>query len=145
MAYEALDFMNVDADLTDEERVVRDTVRGWVEEPRDAGHRARVPRRARSTSSSRARWGRWACSERRSKATAAWMGDVAYGLICQELERGDSGVRFVLLGAGLARDVPHPHVRLRGAEAEVAAEDGPRRGDRCFGLTEPDFGSDPAA
>ena len=55
----------------------------------------------------------------------------AYGLICQELERGDSGFARSL-GAGLARDVPDLGVRLRGAEAALAARDGGGPRDRLL-------------
>ena len=50
------------------------------------------------------------------------------------------------LGAGLARDVPDLRLRLRRAEGALAAARW-RAGEAigCFGLTEPDFGSDPAA
>ena len=70
---------------------------------------------------------------------------VAYGLTCMELEAGDSGVRSSRLRAGLARDVRDLALGLRGAEAALAARDGAGEAIGCFGLTEPDAGSDPGA
>ena len=49
----------------------------------------------------------------------------AYGVACRELEYGDSGIRCARVGAGLAGDVPDLEVRLRGAEAGVAARGWP--------------------
>ncbi|MEL7309981.1 MAG: acyl-CoA dehydrogenase family protein [Pseudomonadota bacterium] len=74
----------------------------------------------------------------------AGMSDIAYGLICQELERGDSGVRsFVSVQSSL---VMHP-IHAYGSEAQkkywlprlASAES-----IGCFGLTEPHGGSDPS-
>ena len=56
----------------------------------------------------------------------AGLNNVRYGLIMQELERGDSRRALVRVGAGRARDVSDLRVRQRGAEDEVAAEDGRR-------------------
>jgi glutaryl-CoA dehydrogenase len=69
---------------------------------------------------------------------------VMYGLAIMELEAGDSGFRSAVSVPGLAGDVPDLEVRLRGAEAAVAAPHGRGRAIGCFGLTEPDFGSNPA-
>ena len=75
----------------------------------------------------------------------AGLGAVAYGLIMQELERGDSGLRsFVSVQGSL---VMYP-IRTWGSEAQrerwlPAMARGEAVG--CFGLTEPDHGSDPAS
>jgi glutaryl-CoA dehydrogenase len=74
----------------------------------------------------------------------AGLGPVAYGLIMQELERGDSGLRsFVSVQGGL---VMYP-IHAFGSEAQKerwlpALAKGEAIG--CFGLTEPDHGSDPS-
>jgi glutaryl-CoA dehydrogenase len=143
MAYEALDFMNVDADLTDEERVVRDTVRGWVEERvmpgiahafRDGTFDLALAREMGEMGLLGASIEGYGC---------AGMGDVAYGLICQELERGDSGIRSFCSVQGSLVMFP---IRNFGSE-EQKEKWLPRmaKGEAigCFGLTEPDFGSDP--
>jgi glutaryl-CoA dehydrogenase len=74
----------------------------------------------------------------------AGMSAVAYGLACLELEAGDSGARsFVSVQGSLAMFAIH-----RWGSQEQKQEWLPRmaRGEviGCFGLTEPDFGSDPA-
>ena len=75
----------------------------------------------------------------------AGAGAVAYGLVCLELEAADSRLAHLRVGAGLARDERDPQVRLRGAEAAVAAGHGARASlIGCFALTEPQGGSDPA-
>ena len=51
----------------------------------------------------------------------AGMSNVEYGLIMQELERGDSGLRSFVSRAGRAGDVSDPHLRIGGAEAALAA------------------------
>lgn len=74
----------------------------------------------------------------------AGLGAVAYGLIMQELERGDSGLRtFASVQGALAMNSIH----LFGSEEQKqhwlpAMARGEKLG--CFGLTEPDFGSNPA-
>ncbi len=75
----------------------------------------------------------------------AGLNSVAYGLICQELERGDSGLRsFVSVQDRL---VMYPILtwgtrsrRTAGSRSSEAV-----RAIGCFGLTEPDFGSNPGA
>jgi glutaryl-CoA dehydrogenase len=68
----------------------------------------------------------------------------AYGLICQELERGDSGIRsFVSVQSSL---VMYP-IWAFGSEAQkqkYLPEMAAGRVIGCFGLTEPDFGSNPS-
>ena len=69
---------------------------------------------------------------------------VAYGLVCQELERGDSGLRsFVSVQSSLCM---YPIFRYGSEEQRVRFLPGMATGEiiGCFGLTEPDFGSDPA-
>ena len=71
------------------------------------------------------------------------MGGVAYGLVMQELERGDSGLRsFVSVQSSL---VMYPIYAFGTQEQKdrwlPALASGEAIG--CFGLTEPDFGSNP--
>lgn len=143
MAYEALDFLDVDSLLTDDERVVRDTVRAFVEErvmPTIGRHfedgtfpSELIPEMGEMGLLGASLDG-YGC---------AGMGEVAYGIICRELERGDSGIRsFVSVQGSL---VMYP-IHTFGSE-EQKQRWLPRlaRGEAvgCFGLTEPDFGSDP--
>jgi len=75
----------------------------------------------------------------------AGLNNVAYGLVCQELERGDSGLRsFVSVQGSLCMWPIHAYGTAAQKEKWL-----PRmaRGEviGCFGLTEPDGGSDPGA
>ena len=73
----------------------------------------------------------------------AGMGQVAYGLICQELERGDSGLRSFASVQGSLCMYP---IWAFGSEEQKQRWLPPMaRGEviGCFGLTEPDFGSNP--
>jgi glutaryl-CoA dehydrogenase len=139
-----LDLYDVSASLTDEERMVRDSVARLVDErilpviqkhfeehtfPRDL-----VPEIASLglLGSSISGYG------------CAGMNAVAYGLICQELERGDSGIRsFVSVQSSLCM---YP-IFAFGSEAQ-RGKYLPRMATGeligCFGLTEPHGGSDPA-
>ncbi|MDP1604864.1 MAG: acyl-CoA dehydrogenase family protein [Legionella sp.] len=70
---------------------------------------------------------------------------VAYGLVCQELERGDSGLRsFVSVQSSLCM---YPIFRYGNEEQKRRFLPGMAAGDiiGCFGLTEPDSGSDPGS
>ncbi len=139
----ALDFYNIDALLTDEERLVRDTVRDFV--------RARVlpiigehfeagtfPKELIAEIADLGLLGMhlhgYGC---------AGMSAVAYGLACQELEYGDSGVRsFVSVQGSLAM---FPIWAFGAEEQKQRWLPGMAKGEviGCFGLTEPDFGSNP--
>src|SRR5688572_20327751 len=144
MAFEGLDFYALDELLSEEERMVRDTTRRMVEEeviPIIAEHyRAGtfpmhlIPRFAKMGLLGANLEG-YGC---------AGLGHVAYGLICQELERGDSGIRSFCSVQGSLCMYP---IYAFGSEAQkqkwlpkMAA--GEVIG--CFGLTEPDFGSNPS-
>jgi glutaryl-CoA dehydrogenase len=137
------DFLGIDALLSDDERLIRDTVRAFVRE--------RVLPQI----------GEWFEHHTFPRTMAKELGDlgllgmhlqgygcagtsaVAYGLACLELEAGDSGFRsFVSVQGSLAMFAISAH----GSEEQkqtwlprLAAGDA----IGCFGLTEPDFGSDP--
>lgn len=70
---------------------------------------------------------------------------VSYGLVCQELEKGDSGLRsFVSVQSSLCM---YPIFRYGSEEQRVRYLPGMATGEiiGCFGLTEPDAGSDPSS
>lgn len=74
----------------------------------------------------------------------AGMNNVAYGLCMQELERGDSGIRsFVSVQSGL---VMYPILTFGSEKQKETYLPKLAKGELigCFGLTEPDFGSNPA-
>src|SRR3989442_9290863 len=141
--FRGVDYYGVEDLLSEEERMVRDAVRDWVEteflpvvtEHHRAGTfpLALVPR-----------LGELGVFGATLKGYGgAGLNHVAYGLIMQELERGDSGLRsFASVQSGL---VMYPIARY-GSDAQKdrwlpALQTGAAIG--CFGLTEPDHGSDP--
>ena len=144
MAYAALDYYALDELFTHEERMVRDTVRELVTTkvmPHIGKHWAAgtfphdlVPELAQMGLLGPSLTG-YGC---------AGISPTAYGLICQELERGDSGIRsFCSVQSSL---VMYP-IWAFGSEAQKQRwlpEMAAGRVIGCFGLTEPDFGSNPA-
>ncbi|MCI0657335.1 MAG: acyl-CoA dehydrogenase family protein, partial [Acidobacteria bacterium] len=142
--FKALDYYQVDNLLTEEERLIRDTIRSFVSEqviPRIEKHyregtfpKELVPQLAELGTLGSSLQG-YGC---------AGLGPVAYGLIMQELERGDSGLRsFVSVQGGL---VMYPIHAFGSEEQKEKWLPVMARGEKigCFGLTEPDFGSNPS-
>ena len=143
MAYEALDFYDIDSLLTDEERMVRDMVRDWVDEKilpniEKACHDGVFPDEWRVDLGEMGILGAplegYGCPG---------LSYIAYGLICQELERGDSGVRsFASVQGSLAM---YPIWNFGSEEQKNHYLPKMTTGEwiGCFGLTEPDYGSNP--
>jgi glutaryl-CoA dehydrogenase len=138
------DFLNVDAMLTEEERMIRDTVRAFVRDrvlPYVAEwfEEGILPRELGLELGKLGLLGMHLHGYGCPGASA-----VAYGIACMELEAGDSGVRsFASVQGSLAMFAIH-----RWASEEQKQFWLPRmaKGEvlGCFGLTEPDFGSNPA-
>jgi glutaryl-CoA dehydrogenase len=141
--FEGLDFVLSESRLSEEERMVRDTVRAFVEEKAlpsflDHYEKGTFPGELVKPLGELGVFGAtiqgYGC---------AGVNNVAYGLMMQELERGDSGLRsFASVQSGL---VMYP-IHAFGSEEQkrrwlpkLAA--GEFIG--CFGLTEPDYGSNP--
>ena len=144
MAYEGLDFYDIESQLSEEEIMVRDMVRDWVDEEvipkiEEACRDGRFPEE----------WGN-ALGEMGvlgmtidEKYGCAGMSYVAYGLVCQELERGDSGLRsFASVQGSLAM---FPISAFGSEEQKMHYLPKMASGEwiGCFGLTEPDYGSNP--
>jgi glutaryl-CoA dehydrogenase len=144
VAYQALDYYAIDEMLTEEQRMVQQTVRDFVSENlmpiiercnRDAHFPIElVPKIAELGMLGAPYPEKYGCAN---------LDGIAYGLINQELERGDSGMRsFVSVQTSL---VMYP-IYTYGTDAQKDYWL-PRlaRGEKigCFGLTEPDFGSNP--
>jgi glutaryl-CoA dehydrogenase len=144
MALDPLDFLDLDALLSDEERMIRDTVRSWVQENVVPGIDGWFERGEFPLEVAKELAGLGLLGMNLSGYGCAGTNAVSYGLTCLELEAGDSGFRsFVSVQGSLAM---YP-IWAYGSE-EQKQEWLPRmaRGEviGCFGLTEPDFGSDPA-
>jgi glutaryl-CoA dehydrogenase len=143
--FEGVDFYDTNGLLAEDERAVRDTVRTWVSEQvlpiiGACYVEGRFPRELIPGMAELGLFGanlpeRYGC---------AGLNNVAYGLIMQELERGDSGIRSFASVQGAL--VMYP-IFTFGSDAQKERwlprlASGQEIG--CFGLTEPDFGSNPA-
>ncbi|HHH28820.1 MAG TPA: acyl-CoA dehydrogenase [Polyangiaceae bacterium] len=143
MAFRGLDYYGIDDELNDEERLVRNNVRKFVDQeivPIISEHYQAgsfpmelVPKFAEAGLLGANLEG-YGC---------AGMGELAYGLAMQELERGDSGIRSFCSVQGALCMYP---IHAFGSEAQKERwlpkmASGEVIG--CFGLTEPDFGSNP--
>jgi glutaryl-CoA dehydrogenase len=139
-----LDFLDLDRLLSEEERLIRDTTRSFVTDrvlPEVAGwfERGQLPRELAKELGDLGLLGMhlegYGC---------AGTNAVSYGLACLELEAGDSGARsFVSVQGSLAM---YPIWRY-GSEEQKRRWLPPMAAGEvigCFGLTEPDFGSNPA-
>ncbi len=140
---EPLDLLDLRAELTEEEALVRDTVARFVDERvlpviRDCFERHHFPRELVPEMAALGLFG-----SSIEGYDCAGLGSVAYGLICEELERGDSALRsFVSVQSSL---VMYP-IHTFGSEEQRQRWLPPMaRGETigCFGLTEPQGGSDP--
>jgi glutaryl-CoA dehydrogenase len=141
--FEGIDFYDIDELLTEEERAIRDTVRAWVDDrvlpiieqhARAGTFPTHLPAEMGEMGFLGANLSGYGCPG---------LSNVAYGLICQELERGDSGIRsFASVQGSL---VMYP-IHAFGTE-EQKEKWLPRLASGqaigCFGLTEPDHGSNP--
>ncbi len=142
--YTGVDFYDMDSLLSEEERAVRDTVRSWVDENLipvigDAYIEGKFPKKLIPGMAEMGLFG----ANLPEQYGCAGLNNVAYGLIMQELERGDSGIRSFASVQGAL--VMYP-IHAFGSEEQknywlprlASGED-----IGCFGLTEPDFGSNP--
>src|SRR6476660_1058086 len=140
-----LDFFNIDSQLSEEERAVRDSVRRFVDERvlpiiGQCYVDGRSPKELIPAMGELGVFG----ANLPEEYGCAGLNNVQYGLIMQELERGDSGVRSFASVQGALAMYP---IYAFGTEAQRRAWlPKMARGDviGCFGLTEPDFGSNPA-
>jgi len=141
--FRGVDFIEFDTLLTDDERLVRDTARRFIEDNlipiiEECNRAGRFPRQLVKPMADLGFFGAslkgYGC---------AGMSNVEYGLVTQELERGDSGVRsFVSVQSAL---VMYPIYAFGSDEQKNTWLPGMQKGEKlgCFGLTEPDFGSNP--
>jgi glutaryl-CoA dehydrogenase len=142
--FEGIDFYDGDSLLSDEERMIRDTVRDWVEDRvipliGEAYIGRRFPTEIIPELGELGMLG----ANLPEEYGCAGLNNVAYGLIMQELERGDSGIRSFASVQGAL--VMYP-IHAFGSEEQKRRWLPPlATGEKigCFGLTEPDFGSNP--
>jgi glutaryl-CoA dehydrogenase len=142
--FQGVDYYGVDGLLNNEEVLVRDTVRGFVDElvlPVIEKHN-RAGTFPMDLVGKMADLGMFGATLP-AKYGCAEMNNVAYGLVMQELERGDSGIRsFASVQSAL---VMYPIYSYGSEDQKNYWLPKLARGEKigCFGLTEPDFGSNP--
>jgi len=142
--FEGIDFYDIESLLSEEERMVRDTIRSWVEDRLmpiigDAYINRRFPKELIPEFGELGVLG----ANLPEKYGCAGLNNVAYGLIMQELERGDSGIRsFVSVQGAL---VMYPIYAFGSEEQRTEWLPKLATGEAigCFCLTEPDYGSNP--
>ncbi|MES2305731.1 MAG: acyl-CoA dehydrogenase family protein [Gemmatimonadota bacterium] len=143
--YTGVDFYDCDSLLSEEERAVRDTVRSWVDDQLipvigDCYIEGRFPKQLIPGMAELGLFG----ANLPEEYGCAGLNNVAYGLIMQELERGDSGIRSFASVQGAL--VMYPIYAFGSDEQKKywlpRLANGTDIG--CFGLTEPDYGSNPA-
>jgi len=145
MPFKGVDFYRIDDMLTDEERMIRDTVRLFVDDrviPVIDSHfeNATFPAQLVPEMAKIGLFG----GNLPEEYGCANMNNVSYGLVMQELERGDSGLRsFVSVQGALTM---YPIFAFGSEEQKRRWLPLLAKGEKigCFGLTEPDHGSDPA-
>src|ERR1700730_19444451 len=142
--FRGVDYLRIDSLFNEQELLVRQTARQFVEDRlipviRDCFRDARFPSELIPEMGRLGFFGAnlegYGC---------AGMSNVEYGLIMQELERGDSAVRsFASVQGGL---VMYPILTYGSEEQNQRCLPPLQSGSAvgCFGLTEPDFGSNPA-
>ena len=143
LQFRDVDFIGLAALLSDDERLVRDNTRQWVEDNvipiiEACAREGRFPRELIAPMGRMGFFGAtlqgYGC---------AGMSNVEYGLVMQELERGDSGLRsFASVQSAL---VMYPIYAFGSDEQKQRWLPALQQGEAvgCFGLTEPDFGSNP--
>ena len=144
MAFRGVDYLLIDSQLSHQELLVRQTARRFVDERvlplmRDCFRDARFPRELIPEIGELGFLGAnlhgYGC---------AGMSNVEYGLVMQEVERADSGLRSFISVQGAL--VMYPILEYGSEEQKLRwlppLQSGKAIG--CFGLTEPDFGSNPA-
>lgn len=143
MKFKGVDFIEFDSLLSEDERLVRDNTRKFIEENlipiiEQCNREGRFPKELVKPFAELGFFGAslkgYGC---------AGMSNVEYGLVMQELERGDSGVRsFVSVQSAL---VMYPIYAFGSEEQKQKWLPALQKGEKigCFGLTEPGFGSNP--
>ena len=140
------DLLLIDEQLHDDERMIRDSVARFVSNDviplmAESFDQATFPKELIKKSADLGLLG-LTLPAQYGGAEASY---VAYGLVCQELERGDSGLRsFVSVQSSLCM---YPIFRYGNEEQKVRFLPKMAAGEviGCFGLTEPDSGSDPSS
>ena len=138
------DYFHLDELLTEEHRLIRDTSREWVKKEvspiiEDACQKAKFPNQILTGLAEIGAFGPYIPAE----YGGAGLDQISYGLIMQELERGDSGIRST--ASVQSSLVMYPIYKYGNEEQRKRLLPKLASGELigCFGLTEPDHGSNP--
>ena len=139
------DYFHLDELLTEEHRLIRDTSREWVKKEvspiiEEACQKAKFPNQILTGLAEIGAFGPYIPAE----YGGAGLDQISYGLIMQELERGDSGIRST--ASVQSSLVMYPIYKYGNEEQRKRFLPKLASGELigCFGLTEPDHGSNPA-
>jgi glutaryl-CoA dehydrogenase len=140
------DLLRVDDELTDDERLVRDTVRKFtadriMDDIADWFEAGTIP--SKELMPELGQLG--LLGMHLTGYGCAGMGAVAYGVACRELEAADSGVRSMVSVQGSLAMFPIWKYGSDEQKEEWLPRMSAGQAIGCFGLTEPDHGSDPAS
>ena len=143
--FQSHDYYNIDELLNDDHKLARDAVRDWVKKEvspiiEDYANRAECPKHLFKGLAEIGAYG----PSLPAKYGCGGMDEIAYGIIMQELERGDSGIRSMASVQGSL--VMYPIYKFGSEEQRMKYLPKLASGEYigCFGLTEPDHGSNPA-
>ena len=142
--YQAPDYFLMDELLTEEHKLIRDAAREWVKREvspiiEDACQKAEFPKQIIKGLGEIGAFGPYIPA----KYGGSGLDQISYGLIMQELERGDSGVRST--ASVQSSLVMYPIWKYGNEEQKMRFLPKLATGEfmGCFGLTEPDHGSNP--
>ena len=144
--FQAPDYYNLDELLTDEHKLVRQAAREWVKREvspiiEDYAQKAEFPKQIIKGLAEIGAFGPYIPEE----YGGAGLDQISYGLIMQEIERGDSGVRST--ASVQSSLVMYPIWKYGSEEQRLKYLPKLASGEMmgCFGLTEPNYGSDPGS
>ena len=144
--FQSPDYYNLDELLTDEHKLVRDAAREWVKREvspiiEDFAQKASFPKQIIKGLADIGAFGPYIPEE----YGGAGLDHISYGLIMQEIERGDSGVRST--ASVQSSLVMYPIWKYGNEEQRMKYLPKLASGEfmGCFGLTEPNYGSDPGS
>ena len=142
--FQAPDYYLLDDLLSDEHKLIRDTARAWVKKEvspiiEDFAQRAEFPKQLIPGLAEIGGFGPYIPTE----YGGAGLDQISYGLIMQEIERGDSGIRST--SSVQSSLVMYPIWKYGNEEQRMKYLPKLATGEYigCFGLTEPDHGSNP--
>jgi glutaryl-CoA dehydrogenase len=145
-AYEAPDYYLIDDLLSEEHKLIRDSVRSWVKKEvspiiEDYAQRAEFPKCLISGLAEIGAFGPTIPEE----YGGAGLDYISYGLMMQEIERGDSGIRSTASVQGSLVMFPIYAYGSEDQRKKYLPKLASGEWIGCFGLTEPDHGSDPSS